>query len=148
VRYAATTYLHIYIYMLHSVTCLQVSQMSNPPIDPNNQKAILLTRQAHEAELDGKYNEAYDLHAQASSLLVKVVADGKKKSDERRRARLQLKGAQDRRYLLQACMTGARPPPQPLPSLLTIQREITHPTPGTILLSLVGSEHLFNAASG
>lgn len=112
--------------------------MANPT-EPDNQKAILLTLQAHTAELEGKYTEAYDLHAQAASLLVKVVANGKKGSEERRKARLQLKGAYDRRVALQACVNGIGPPPEPLPSLLTIQREVTHPTPGTILLSLVRS---------
>ena len=111
--------------------------MSVSTANADNQKAIELTREAHAAELDGKYKQAYDLQGQAASLLVKVVAGMQKKSEERRRAKLQLRAANDRQMALRACAHGTGNAPNPLPSLVTAQREWANPAPGTVLLTLV-----------
>ena len=112
--------------------------MSSSITTADNQRAVELMTQAHEAELSSNFKEAYDFHRQSSSLLFKVIANGQKKSEERRRAKLNYRAAIDRLNALSACVTGTGPPPPaPLPSLITFQREMLNPN-GVIPLSLVG----------
>jgi hypothetical protein len=116
--------------------------MSSLTPTADNERATELTKQAHEAELEGKFKEAYDLHRQASGLFFKVIANGKKKSEERRRAKLNYRAATDRQDALRACAAGTGPPPPaPLPSLLTFQREMLNLN-GTVPLSLVSHRQL------
>jgi hypothetical protein len=99
---------------------------------------VELTKQAHEAELEGKFKEAYELHCEASSLLFKVIFNGQKKSEERRRAKLNHRASIDRQNLLKACVAGTGlSPPAPLPSFLTFPKEILS-MKGIVPLSLVG----------
>ena len=104
--------------------------------NPDNQRAIELTKQARTAELEGNLQDAYDLYGQASALLVKAIANCEKKTEERRRAKLCLRATTDRQKALRACIEGEGSSPEPLPSLATLSKEM-ETLPETIPLSLV-----------
>jgi hypothetical protein len=131
-----------------------MSVMLHPPPDfdtmtcvirnPDIQRAILVTQQAHEAECDCDFQTAYDLHGQAATLFASAVM-ACQMSEERRRAKLCLRAATDRRNTLGAYVQGEIKPPEPLPSnvVLTTGLEVT----GTVCLSKVLQIQLESAVS-
>ncbi|KAF8526525.1 hypothetical protein BU17DRAFT_82611 [Hysterangium stoloniferum] len=108
-----------------------------PITNSDNLQAIKLSRQAVAAEFAGQYREAGELYGAAAVSVQKAISVLKKKSEERRRAKLQLRAANERRLALQPCIAGTGPPPEILPSSDTFLREVTHPTPGTLLITMV-----------
>lgn len=111
--------------------------MSAPARNKDNEAAIQLTIQANTAELNGDYQLASDLHKQATQLLNKAIATLEEKTEERKRAKLQLRTAQARQTLMQSVAQGKAQAPNPLPTSLIVQKEVTQP--GITFLSFVCS---------
>lgn len=97
-----------------------------------------LQTEASIAEVSGNYKQAFDIQTELAKLLPSVIANGQKKSDPRRRAKLQLKAVNERLVTLRPIVEGAQGATlPPLPSSATIAKEVSDPSPGTVLLSQV-----------
>lgn len=104
--------------------------------NPDNQAAIDWCTSARAAEAAGKHKDAVEMYVKASGYLVKAIASLKPKSDERRRAKLQLRHANDRQAALKSFALLGGSPPDPLPSSEALVEELRDPK-GVIPLTLV-----------
>ncbi|KAJ3505224.1 hypothetical protein NLJ89_g7529 [Agrocybe chaxingu] len=105
-------------------------------IEEDRRAARSLISLAYTAEIAGEWKEAFNLHTRAGNILLKTVAKGQKKSEERRKDKLLLRASTERRTVLRPAAEGNGPPPRLLPSQTTKEREFAHPE-GKILLTMV-----------
>ncbi len=119
-------------------------RLSTPDFAKAHQEAYSLVRLALEAEVAQNYSEALDFHNRATEALRYYVSILKAKSEERKRAKLQLRFTIERSNTLGkyvkavAVNTGTAVilVPQPLPSEATINHELLNPN-STVFLSMV-----------
>ncbi|PVF92819.1 hypothetical protein CPB86DRAFT_790768, partial [Serendipita vermifera] len=115
------------------------------------EKANELQTQAATAEVAGDFKKAYELQNELATLLPPLIANGVKKSEERRRAKLQQKVVTERLAALGPFVVGGEgEPPKPLPSTATLRKEVEDPPAGTCFLSLVeaGSTPVMQVRAG
>jgi hypothetical protein len=106
------------------------------------EKVNELQGQASVAEVSGDYKQSFDIHSELAKLLPLVIANGQKKSEQRRKAKLQLKVVNERLATLRPIVqAGQAPTLSPLPSSATLAKEASDPAPGTVLLSQACSSY-------
>ncbi|TFK59562.1 hypothetical protein BDN72DRAFT_883918 [Pluteus cervinus] len=121
-----------------------MSRLSTADFPKAHREAYSLVRQAHEAELAQNYTEALDLQIQAIASLKYYISVLRKKSEERKRAKLQRRHMIERSNTLGKYMKSVAADsgsvvvlvPPPLPSDATIDQELLDPN-STVFLSMV-----------
>ncbi|TFK59561.1 hypothetical protein BDN72DRAFT_851227, partial [Pluteus cervinus] len=119
-------------------------RLSTPDFAKAHQDAYSLVRLAQETELVENYSEALDLHIRAIASLRYYVSILKAKSEERKRAKLQLRFTVERsnvlgKYLKDVAANSGSTVilvPPPLPSEASINQELLNPN-STVFLSMV-----------
>jgi hypothetical protein len=108
------------------------------------EKVNELQAQAATAEAAGDFKKSYEIQNELAAILPPLIASGVKKSDERRRAKMQLKVVTERIAALGSFVVGGGlgEPPKPLPSVATLLRDAADPPAGTCCLSLVINQTL------
>lgn len=102
---------------------MPINNMATSTWATNNALAIELTQQATQSEIDGDYLEACVLYRRAKNILLGVVAEGEKRTEQRRRAKLQLRHATERGAAIGDMIEFQRALLPQLPSTLSVERE-------------------------